>query len=118
MTAPVFTPPLIVNKYIINYAKPSDAHTIFDITSHAHVRALRINISIPIHVFNCPHSTPNPAATLPPDQFLFSCFSSARTEADYTLDDSFWNDESPVGKCGPPGFVLFMMLLLLLLPLL
>lgn len=20
-------------------------------------------------------------------------------EADYTLDDSFWNEESPVGKC-------------------
>lgn len=28
----------------------------------------------------------------------FVCFVAFITEADYTLDDSFWNDESPVGE--------------------
>lgn len=30
--------------------------------------------------------------------FYYCSFCFHFTEADYTLDDSFWNDESPVGK--------------------
>lgn len=29
---------------------------------------------------------------------LINVFSNFIAEADYTLDDSFWNEESPVGK--------------------
>lgn len=36
---------------------------------------------------------------LPVFEKLIGFFFSFVTEADYTLDDSFWNEETSVGKC-------------------